>query len=446
MDNNMEIKMPKCVSYIIHKLQEFNYEAYIVGGCVRDSLLKKIPNDWDITTSALPNKVVDIFQNLGYKIIPTGLKHGTVTIVINNEHYEVTTYRIDGEYEDNRHPKKVEFTRNLKEDLSRRDFTINSMAYNDKDGLVDYFNSKNDLESGIVKSVGDPVKRFSEDALRILRAYRFAAQLGFVIEDETLSATMQVKNNLKSISIERIRDEIDKMLLADSSIFFELSKFGVLEVILPELHQCFNVEQNNPYHVKNVFNHIINATLNIEPKLHLKLTMLLHDICKPQCKTTDEKGIDHFYNHAELSSDKSKKILKRMKYDNNTIDKVSTLVKYHDREIGSNKSIRKLLNLIGEDNFRDLLKVKEADIKAQNLKYYDERHNKLIEIEHKLKDIISKNQCFSLKHLKVNGRDLIELGYTGKEIGHILNDLLEKVLENPDLNNKDTLIGMIKPI
>lgn len=444
LKNNIKIKIPKWVNYIIHKLQEFNYEAYIVGGCVRDSLLEKKPNDWDITTSALPNEVINIFKNLGYTILPTGLKHGTVTIVINNEHYEVTTYRIDGEYEDNRHPNEVEFTRNLKEDLNRRDFTINSMAYNHKDGLIDYFNSKNDLDSRIIKCVGDPVKRFSEDALRILRAYRFAAQLDFKIENKTLNATRQLKGNLKNISIERIRDEINKILLTDSTIFFQLYKFGILKIIFPELHQCHNVEQNSPYHMKNLFNHIINSVLNIEPKLHLKLTMLLHAICTVQCKTTDEKGIDYFHNHEELSSYKAKKILKRMKYDNNTINKVSILIKYHNRKIDSNKSIRKLLSLIGEDNFRDLLKVKEADIKAQNLKYYHERHNKLIEIEARLNEILSKNQCFLLKDLKVNGRDLLELGYSGKDIGDILNNLLEKVLENPDLNAKNKLISIIK--
>lgn len=445
-NNCIKIEMPKCVEYIIDTLTNFEYEAYIVGGCVRDSILNKIPNDYDITTNAKPEKVVEIFESLGLKVIPTGLKHGTVTVLLNNEGYEITTYRIDGEYADNRHPNKVEFTSNLKEDLSRRDFTINAMAYNNEKGLVDFFGGTQDIKAKIIRCVGNSYHRFSEDALRMMRAYRFAAQLGFNIDGEIKDSIRLLNSNLKNVSIERIREEFNKILLSSNPLeIYSLNWCGLLKHFIPEYDICEWTNQENPYHVYSVGKHLIHSVENIEKQLHLRLTMFFHDICKPSCKTFDAEGVAHFYNHAELSSLTAEEILKRMKYDNRTIEKVKSLVKYHDREISENKSIRKLLNLIGEENFRDLLKVKEADIKAQNLTYYCDRHDKLKEIEDKLNDIINARECFTIKDLYINGKDLMELGIKqGKEIGIVLNNLFEIVLDDPKLNDKSKLIDIIK--
>lgn len=442
--NNIKINIPEDVRYILDTLENYDCEAYAVGGCVRDSLLHRTPKDWDITTNMKPNQVIDIFNDLGFNVIETGLKHGTVTVMINHIGYEITTFRVDGEYEDNRHPKEVTFTSNLKDDLSRRDFTINAMAYNDRTGLIDYFGGLEDLKNRKIRCVGNSNDRFSEDALRMLRACRFSSQLCFRMDEDIKNSFKILNPNLKSISVERIREEFNKTLLSSLPILIGImNKYGLLQHFIPEFDMCLRTNQNNPYHIYSVGMHLIESTKSIERKLHLRLTMLLHDICKPQCKTIDENGIGHFYNHAELSSLKTKEILQRMKYDNDTINRVTTLIKYHDREISGKKSIRKLLNIIGEESFRDLLLVKEADIKAQNSKYYQERHKKLIEIRNSLDEIISQKECFTTKDLKINGKDLIELGFSqDKTIGNTLNSLLDMVLENPNLNTRESLIEL----
>lgn len=436
-----KINVPSHAKFIIDKFKESGFEAYAVGGCVRDSLINRKVNDWDITTNAKPEDTIRIFE----KTVPTGVKHGTVTVIIDKENFEVTTFRLDGEYKDGRHPEKVAFVENLIEDLSRRDFTINAMAYNDEKGLVDHFNGINDLNNKIIKAVGEPNKRFEEDALRMLRAIRFAAQLSFKIDNNTKEGIKNLSSTISKVSIERIRVEFDKIIMSNPFYIKELMDLGLLEHFLNELCICNNVEQQNPHHVYDVLTHILKSVDNIEPILHLRLTMVLHDICKPQCKTVDEKGIGHFYGHDIASSEKALEILKRMKYDNDTIDKVVTLIKYHDRTITNKKSIRKLLNLIGEDLFRDLLKVKKADALAQNPIYFKEKEGKLLEIEKKLNEIIEKKECFSIKDLNINGKDLIALGIVpGKNIGIILNDILEKVIESPKLNNKEELIELVK--
>ena len=320
------------------------------------------------------------------------------------------------------------------------------MAYNPTEGIIDYFEGIKDLENKTIRCVGDPLKRFSEDALRMMRAVRFSAQLGFQIEDNTENAIRSLSSNIKFVSMERIKGEFDKILLSDNADrIHSLNDYGLMTNFLPEYDICEATSQNNPYHIFDVATHLICSVENIEKNLYLRLTMLLHDICKPQCKTTDELGIDHFYIHGYKSAEKAREILKRMKYDNKTIEKVYTLIKYHDYELYSNKSIKKLLNKIGEELFVDLLKVKEADIKAQSPKFYEERHIKLLEIKEKLNNILQERQCFSLKDLAINGRDLTELGLAqGKEIGKILNELLEMVMENPELNTKEELINIIK--
>ena len=438
----MNINIPSTVSNIINILESHGFEAYVVGGCVRDSILGRVPNDWDITTDALPEKVMEVFKDIGATVVPTGIKHGTVTVIINNDSYEITTYRIDGEYKDSRRPEEVIFTSKLEEDLARRDFTINAMAFNPKEGLKDYFNGIDDLKERKIRTVRNPMDRFEEDALRMLRAIRFSAQLTFDIEEETIEAIKKLSSNIKNISVERIREEFNKIILSDNPrAIYDLYEYGLLENFLPEFQFAINTKQNNPHHIYTVGEHIIKSMENIDKELILRLTMFLHDIGKPKTITTDDKGINHFYNHPLVSKDMAEIILKRMKYDNNTIAKVLLLVQYHDQRVNSKKSIRKLLSKVGEESFNDLIKVWTADIKAQNPKFIEEKLDAINAIKDKFKEIIESNQCFSLKDLAISGKDLIKLGIKpGKEIGIILNKLLEEVIENPELNDKDKLI------
>ncbi|OPJ56957.1 CCA tRNA nucleotidyltransferase [Alkalithermobacter paradoxus] len=441
----MKINIPKEVEYIINKIEENGYEAFIVGGCVRDSLLGKIPNDFDITTNANPKTVLEIFKD--EITIPTGLKHGTITLVINKNHYEITTYRIEGTYSDNRKPDKVEYTNDLIQDLKRRDFTINAMAYNKRIGLVDKFDGKKDLKNKIIRAVGNPDERFKEDALRMLRAIRFSSQLNFNIHKDTLNAISKNAELINNISSERIRDEINKILVSNNSgKIYLMHKIGLLRHIILELDEGMKTKQNNPYHIYNVGIHTLKSVKNIEPILHLRLSMLLHDIGKVKVKTTDENGIDHFYNHAKISSEISVEILKRLHYDNNTIEKVRLLTLYHDSKIHPNKkSIKKWLNRIGKENLDDLLKVKLADNLAKNSICHDEIKKEIKEIKEILKKVVESNECFTIKDLAISGKDIMNLGYNqGKEIGIILNEMLEIVIDNPDLNNKDYLLNIIK--
>lgn len=435
------IDMPENVKYIIDTLTNNGYEAYAVGGCVRDSILNRKPKDWDITSQAKPEEVINLFD----KVILTGVKHGTVTVMVNKEGYEVTTYRTDGEYEDNRHPKEVKFVSSLKEDLARRDFTINAMAYNEKDGLIDYFHGIRDLNNKIIDTVGNPKERFNEDALRMLRAIRFSAQLNFKINDHVLIAINELKNNLRNISKERIREEFNKILINNSKCIELLKKTELLEYIIPNIKNVYNFDQNNPYHTHDLYMHILLATEIIEPIIHLKLTMLLHDLGKVETKTTDEKGVSHYYAHANESRKIAEKILTYLKYDNVTINKVLTLIQYHDCTLKSKLSIKRMLNKIGEEFLRDLIKVQKADVLAQNPIYSKERIYNLDEAEKILDLIISENECYTIKDLKINGGDLILLGFNkGKEIGETLKDLLNIVMDNPTLNEKDELIRLAK--
>lgn len=437
------IKMPQEVLFIISTLNSSHYEAYAVGGCVRDSLLGIEPKDWDITTSAKPLEIKALFN----KTVDTGIQHGTVTVVINGKNFEVTTFRVDGNYLDNRRPENVHFTSNLIEDLSRRDFTINAMAYHPEKGLVDLFYGLIGLENKTICTVGDANLRFTEDALRMLRAIRFSAQLDFDIEEQTLRAISHNKNLLSNISHERVRDELTKTLISDNPKRFELlHKYGLLKIILPEFDNCFFVVQNNPYHVYNVAMHTLEAVSNIEKDSILRWTMLLHDIGKAVTRTTDEHGIDHFYGHPSKSVRIADKLLRRLRFDNRSISKILRLVEHHDRSIEpACKAIRRAIAAVGDDIFPDLLKVQAADKRAQNPEYLESRMLKLAEIERIYFDIKSSKHCLSIKDLAINGNDLISLGYTsGKEIGEKLKELFELVLENPALNNKESLIALIK--
>ena len=434
------IRIPEQVSTILAKLQESGYEAYIVGGCVRDALLGREPNDWDITTSALPMDVKRIFV----KTVDTGLQHGTVTVLAGGKGYEVTTYRVDGVYEDGRHPKTVTFTPSLREDLQRRDFTINAMAYREPGVLVDLFGGQKDLADGVIRAVGDPVQRFSEDALRILRAIRFSAQLGYRIEDETLRAASELAVNLRKISAERIRVELEKTITSDHPALLRTAyEAGITAMFLPEFDQCMETRQNNPHHCYTVGEHILKSMELIRNDRILRLTMLLHDVGKPACLTTDEQGIDHFYGHQEVSASMAQAILKRLKYDNDTIRKVVKLVRCHDMQIRlTAPAVRKAVVKIGEDLFPLFLEVKQADLLAQSTYQREEKQEILNEVKRLYAQIIDHGDCLNLKHLAVNGSDLVRMGVKpGREVGEILARMLDDVLDVPSHNDKDYLLG-----
>lgn len=438
MENLTRINLPRDVREIIDTIEMAGFEAYAVGGCVRDSLLSRIPDDWDITTSAKPEQIKGLFK----KTIDTGIAHGTVTVMLHHVGYEVTTYRIDGEYEDARHPKEVVFTPDLKEDLCRRDFTINAMAYSEKRGVVDLFHGMDDLERKTIRAVGDPGERFKEDALRMMRAVRFCAQLGCEIEAATKEAIKSLAGNLKYISAERIQAELVKLAASPHpEKIRELYEVGITAVIMPEFDAIMAVDQNNPHHRYTVGEHTIRGMKAIEADKNLRLAMLFHDFGKALCKTTDEEGIDHFHGHGAKSEELCKRILKRLKFDNETVDVVSRLVKNHDYDIGTEKKyVRRALNRLGENVFPLLLKVKQADMDAQSDYMRKEKQFKLNEAERLYKEILRDKECVSLKSLAVKGADLMEWGMKpGREMGEMLALLLEEVLEEPSLNQKDKL-------
>jgi len=447
----MKIQLPQKVDYIINELMEHGYEAYAVGGCVRDSILGKEPEDWDITTSAKPLEVKKIF----HRTIDTGIQHGTVTVMLEKEGYEVTTYRIDGEYEDNRHPKTVEFTVNLVEDLKRRDFTMNAMAYNEEKGLVDAFCGLKDIQQGIIRCVGSATDRFDEDALRILRAVRFSAQLGFIIDGDTLQAIRSKVENLKNISAERIRVELNKLLLSQyPRKLLEAYEMGITKVVLPEFDVMMKTEQHNSHHIYSVGLHTMEAVGIVgennryknKERLVLRWTLLLHDVEKPSCKIKGEDLEDHFYGHPEKGAETAKKILRRLKFDNETIDIVVRLVKWHDYSLTLTPAgMRRATNKIGADIMDLLFEVKRADILAQNPKTWAEKIIHLNQAKQLFRDIQRKKECVNLKMLAINGKDLLELGFcSGKAMGETLDQLLEQVLENPALNEKQILIDRAK--
>ena len=545
----MILEIPKNAETILHILEKAGYEAYVVGGCVRDSILGRSPDDWDITTSAKPEQVkalfhrtvdtglqhgtvtvlmekegyevttyrvdgeyedgrhpkevtftaslkedlkrrdftinamaynpssglVDLFGGLEdierkiircvgdpldittsakpeqvkalfHRTVDTGLQHGTVTVLMEKEGYEVTTYRVDGEYEDGRHPKEVTFTASLKEDLKRRDFTINAMAYNPSSGLVDLFGGLEDIERKIIRCVGDPLERFTEDALRIMRAVRFSAQLGFAIEEETRKALKVLAPNLKHVSAERIQVELVKLLMSPHPDYLRVAyEAGITAEFLPEFDACMTTSQNTPHHCYTVGEHILHSLCHVRADKVLRITMLLHDIGKPVVRKTDENGRDHFKMHGIAGEKMAAQILRRLKFDNDTIRKVTRLVKWHDdRPEGMTKAVRRAVNRIGEDLFPYYLEVQQADMLAQSDYRRTEKQERLDKVKEAYETIINEHQCVSLKTLAVTGKDLIEAGYKpGREIGETLNRLLEVVLADPQKNQKEILLGLL---
>lgn len=480
----MKINMPEKVNFIIGKLAEAGFEGYAVGGCVRDSILGRAPKDWDITTNASPEEVKQLFR----RTIDTGIEHGTVTIMLDKEGFEVTTYRIDGKYEDNRHPSEVTFARNLADDLLRRDFTINAMAYNDTEGVVDLFGGIEDLDKGVLRAVGNPMERFKEDALRIMRAVRFSAELGFDIEQETFQAMKCFTPNLAGISAERIRVELQKLIMGPYPEKIKLAvDAGITDVVFPEWNEAEKTGQENDHHIYNVADHTIESIkvihklismhdgdagvtagvdiacqkVNVsdlvdydftqKEKQILCLTMLLHDIGKPYTKSFKE-GKAHFYGHQQLSSEMSVEILRRLKYDNETIGMVKVLILHHDDrfrykwEPGSSDA-RKLARKIGMDAVRLLIPVQYADALAQAPHCFEKSLEQIERMKVLCDEIREKKQCVALKDLAVSGKDLIAMGVpAGPELGRILERLLDRVIEEPDYNNYEKLMKLAEEI
>ncbi|QQY79335.1 tRNA nucleotidyltransferase (CCA-adding enzyme) [Keratinibaculum paraultunense] len=431
--------LPKYIEQILYILEKNGYEAYVVGGSVRDMLLNKAPKDYDIATDATPEEVESIFHDL--KKINVGKEFGTIILILKEGQVEITTFRLEGAYIDGRRPSWVKFSSKIVEDLSRRDFTINAMAYNHRTGLIDPFRGKEDLKRGILRTVGNPEDRFSEDYLRILRAVRFSTQLGFIIEESTYKAAKKYSKNVSSISMERITDEFFKILLCEkpSKGIRLLEELGILEIILPELVPAIGFDQKNPNHEMDVYEHTLCVLDNTLPIIQLRLAALFHDIGKPHTMTIDEEGIGHFYDHDKLSAEMSKEILTRFKCSNDLIQKVYILVKEHMNHHAnfSEKGLKKLIRRVGEEEIFNLIKLQKADIKCSKK---DATINHIIDREKRIMQIIENKETYDLKQLEINGDDLISLGFKeGKIIGKILEYLLEKVMEEPSLNDKETL-------
>lgn len=431
---DIKINMPQAVKEIIATLEQAGFEAFAVGGCVRDAILGRIPADWDITTSAMPEEVKALFT----RTIDTGIQHGTVTVMKDHIGYEVTTYRIDGEYEDARHPKEVSFTSNLVEDLKRRDFTINAMAYNDRAGIVDEFDGIGDLEKGVIRCVGNPKDRFGEDALRMLRAVRFSAQLGFQIDPQTKEAICELAENLEKISAERIQTELVKLLVSDHPDYLRVAyETGITAVVLPEFDACMqSMDQEEP-----VGEQTLRGLLYVENEKVLRLTMLLHDLAKPVEEHTSENS-----DHSAAGAEMARSILRRLKFDNDTTDKVKKLTAEHALEIQCEPAkVRSAVSEIGKELFPYFLKIRRADIMSKDPEKKEVFLKELHCLEQIYEEILRKGEPVCMKELAVDGKDLLAAGVKqGKQIGGILNELLQIVLEDPEKNVKETLLSYVQ--
>jgi len=440
----MDITLPKGVGYIIKELNTNGHEAYVVGGCIRDILIGLQPKDYDITTSADPDEVIRIFK----KTIPTGIKHGTVGVVTTDGIYDVTTYRSEGEYINSRYPANVIFIDDLVEDLRRRDITINAIAYNTEKGIIDPFDGTADIRGKFIRAVGNPILRFKEDALRILRAIRLATTLNFNIEEKTLFGIVETMDGLQFISVERIREELNTILLSEKpsrgiSMLFQL---GVMKYVMPEIMTMAVFSQFNKHHDKDVLGHTLDVLDHVPAKLHLRLSALLHDCGKPGTFTVDRNGIGHFYGHEVRSTEIAETILERLKYDKKTMKKVLTLISNHmvSTDMKNELKLKKLIQKLEKENINDLFELKTADFISKP----ESGNTKLFEIS-ALRDrmiaIIDRKDPLSIRDLSVNGQDIMNLGIKeGRVVGNILKDLLEKVLKDPHLNEKETLLTIAR--
>lgn len=438
----MKMKFPPYAHSILNMLHKNGYEAYLVGGCVRDALMEREGGDIDITTNAMPEQVKAVFEE--YNVIETGIKHGTVTVVFDGEPIEITTYRTENGYTDNRHPDKVSFTSRLEDDLSRRDFTMNALCF-DGEKITDIFGGEQDIETGIVRAIGNAQLRFEEDALRILRALRFSSVLGFTIENETSAAIHKLKHLLLNLSVERVFSELKKLLCGKNvkNVLYEY--FDVFEAVLPELKGMKGFNQKNFHHKFDIAMHTATVVESIEPEPALRLAALFHDCGKTDTFSVDESGVGHFYSHPSVSAEKADEALKRLKSDTYTREMVVTLVKAHDIPVeGTERMVLRRLNRFGEDVFRKLLKLKRADIMGLADEYRCTAG--IGRIEAILENVLKKESCFSVKQLSVNGNDMIALGITGKGIGITLNELLKLVIDGDVENKKDMLIEEAKKL
>ncbi len=436
----MKLQLPAKVRGILEVLNAHGYEAYAVGGCVRDSILARSPDDWDITTSATPMEVKALFS----RTVDTGLQHGTVTVLKGGEGFEVTTYRVDGAYEDGRHPKEVIYTSSLAEDLRRRDFTINAMAYNPRDGLVDLYGGMEDLQKGVVRCVGDPMERFSEDALRLLRAVRFCAQLGFSMEEGTRQAIFRLAPRLSCISAERIQTELVKLLLSPHPEYLRMAwEAGITREILPEFDAMMETPQHTPHHCCSVGEHTLKSLTYVRAQKALRLTMLLHDVGKPQARTTDAGGRDHFKGHGPVGQEMAEQILLRLKMDRATTETVKRLVQWHDyRPNPTEEEVRRAVYQIGEEIFPLYLEVQRADMLAQSQYKREEKEQRQKGVACLYEKILREKQCVSLKTLALTGKDLLTAGMSpGPDVGRVLAALLDEVLEEPSRNHREYLLA-----
>lgn len=496
---NRSVSIPDHIKYIIDRLEACGHEAYAVGGCVRDSLRGGVPSDWDMCTSALPKEVMEIFSDI--KIIPTGIKHGTVTLVVpvsdedtdrflnpeerlsmdlpqgfsrrlyseNNingkvsglklrdifsesqgydinvrsiANVEITTFRTDGSYTDGRHPDSVKFVRSIEEDLARRDFTVNAMAYSPSSGLIDMFGGREDLANGVLRCVGDPKERFGEDALRILRALRFMSEKGFSADPDTEAAVRSCRESLKDVSAERISSEFIKFLCGSRAAELLDEYREVFACIIPELAQTFNFDQKSPHHNRDVWHHILCAVNDIPPVPYYRMTMLLHDIAKPVVFILDDNGRGRFVGHPEKGAQMVEKILRRLRFPADFVNRIVSLVRYHDAKIKPTRSeVRKWLCLLGSDVFFDLMFVRHADAAGKYDKYIGEADEKNKMLADSAESILKDGDCISLKQLDLNGKDLLSAGFAeGRKIGEILEKLLNEVMEDRLPNEKTALL------
>lgn len=433
--------LPAAVREIMETLEGAGYEAWTVGGCVRDVLRGAAPSDWDVTTSARPEEVMALF---GGAAIPTGLRHGTVTVCSGGERVEVTTFRCDGAYTDHRRPDTVRFSHSLTEDLARRDLTVNAMAMDLRGRLADPFGGQEDLRAGVLRCVGAPERRFDEDALRLLRTLRFAATLGFAIEEDTAAALRKKAPLLREIAVERITAELDRLLCGEHMAAVLLAFPDVLGVFLPEVLPCVGFDQRNVHHCYDVWTHCVYAASHVPPLPALRWAALLHDIGKPACFTLDEAGVGHFYGHGKLSETMASDICRRLRMDNRRRETVVTLVAWHDRDIPrTEKAVGRALRQLGEERLRQLIELKRADNAAQSPQF---RHRaaELDKGEAILNQLLARQSCFTLRQLAVNGHDLLSLGYRGAAVGETLNALLDAVVDGEAANDREALLSLAK--
>lgn len=439
----MKFEIPDGARHILQTLNGAGHEAYLVGGCVRDLLRGMEPHDWDICTSALPEETQACFA--GQRIIETGLKHGTVTVLGEGEPYEITTYRTEGPYSDSRRPDFVRFVPDLEQDLARRDFTMNAIAMDLQGNLRDPFGGGSDIKAGLIRCVGKPDQRFQEDCLRVMRALRFAAVFGYEIEEQTAQAVHENRAMLDRVTAERINAELCKLLVGQNAGDILRQYPDVFCQFWPQLGPLVTLEQHNPWHCWGGWEHTIHAVEGAPADVTLRLTMLLHDIGKPSCKSTDEKGIDHFYGHPAASARLADEMLRALKFDNKTRERVVLLVERHDAQLPPRSQvIRRWLNRLGPEAFFQLLEVKRADNMGQAPEKVRDRLTELDEIKAKAEQILAEKQCFALKDLAVDGRDVIAAGVApGPEVGQVLEELLEQVLSGEISNKHEILLKLI---